>query len=161
MVKPEKLYYRKPHFAMRATCVGIHSNVLKEITFRLERRPLDLHWRSNFSRDLGANSGAIERCWINDTITRLTRISYNFGYFCGINWRIIVGNQSKNAGESLKIINKKWSQCHLTYPLPLSEYCFLLIRGVSHKITLSPTTIQFLAVALIFSIPMRKEKWLS
>jgi hypothetical protein len=84
MVKPEKLCYRKPHFAMRANCMGIHTNVLKEITFRLERRPLDLHWRSNFSRDLGANSGAIERCWINDTITRLTRISYNFGYFCGI-----------------------------------------------------------------------------
>jgi hypothetical protein len=84
MVKPEKLCYRKPHFAMRATCVGIHSNNFQKITFRLERRPLDLHWRSNFLRDLGANSGAIESCWIKDTMRRLTRISYNFGYFCGI-----------------------------------------------------------------------------
>ena len=83
MVSREKLSNGKLHLFNRAACLGIHSNVLKEITFRLERRPLDLHWRSNFLRDLGANSGAIERCWINDTITRLTRISYNFGYFCG------------------------------------------------------------------------------
>jgi len=26
MAKPEKLYYRKPHFAKRITCMGVHSN---------------------------------------------------------------------------------------------------------------------------------------
>ncbi len=60
MVKREKASHDEPHLRDGTNCLGIHSNVLKEITFWLEWHYLDHDRSRNFSVDLDSNTGKVE-----------------------------------------------------------------------------------------------------